>query len=64
LKKFKTINSKGEWVVVIRGQKNEVKALYIDDILSSDLKAKDKAKLLAKITDKTTKEWYQEYFKL
>ena len=60
LERFKTINSKGEWVVVIRGQKSDVKALYLDDILSFDLKPKDKAKLLSKITNRTTKEWYKK----
>ena len=61
LEKFKIINHKGEWVVIIKGQKNKIKALYVDDILSCDLKPKDKAKLLAKITNRTTKEWYQEF---
>ena len=62
LEKFKneSINSKGEWVVVIRAKKNENKALYVDDILAFDLQPKVKAKLLAKLTDKTVKEWYQE----
>jgi 16S rRNA (cytidine1402-2'-O)-methyltransferase len=58
--KFKTINLKGEWVVVIKARKEEQKAIYVDDILAFDLQPKVKAKLLAKITDKPIKEWYQQ----
>jgi 16S rRNA (cytidine1402-2'-O)-methyltransferase len=54
------INSKGEWVVVIGAKKEESKALYVEDILAFDMQPKVKAKLLAKITDKNVKEWYQE----
>lgn len=60
LEKFATINTKGEWVVVIQGKKEQTKALYLEDILAFDLQPKVKAKLLAKITDKNVKEWYQE----
>lgn len=60
LKQFETINTKGEWVVVIHGKKEEVKVLYVEDILAFDLQPKVKAKLLAKMTDKNVKEWYQE----
>jgi 16S rRNA (cytidine1402-2'-O)-methyltransferase len=62
LEKFneKIINSKGEWVVVISAKREDVKALYVDDILAFDLQPKVKAKLLAKLTDKTVKEWYAE----
>jgi len=60
LEEFKTINSKGEWVVVIKGKEERAKALYLDDILAFDLQPKVKAKLLAKITDKSVKLWYQE----
>jgi len=60
LEKFETMNTKGEWVVVIQGKKEQTKALYIEDILALDLQPKVKAKLLAKITDKNVKEWYQE----
>jgi len=54
------INPKGEWVVVISAKKEEAKALYVDDILAFDLQPKVKAKLLAKLTDKSVKEWYSE----
>ena len=60
LKEFETINTKGEWVVVIEAKKEESKALYVEDILAFDLQPKVKAKLLAKITDKNVKDWYQE----
>ena len=66
LEKFKngTINSKGEWVVVINAKKEKEKVLYIDDILTLDLQPKVKAKLLAKLTDKSVKEWYTELIAL
>jgi 16S rRNA (cytidine1402-2'-O)-methyltransferase len=62
LEKFEnvTINPKGEWVVVIRAKKEEAKVLYVADILAFDLQPKIKAKLLAKLTDKSVKEWYSE----
>ena len=60
LEKFKTVNLKGEWVVVIHARKEEAKALYLDDILAFDLQPKVKAKLLAKITDKNVKYWYNK----
>ena len=52
---------KGEWVVVIQKKAHEVAKLCLDqkDILSLALPKKDKAKLLAKITQKSTKEWYE-----
>ena len=62
LEKFeeKSINPKGEWVVVISAKKEKVKALYVDDILAFDLQPKVKAKLLAKLTDESVKEWYNK----
>jgi 16S rRNA (cytidine1402-2'-O)-methyltransferase len=56
----KDINSKGEWVVVIQAKKEKPSALYLEDILAFDLQPKVKAKLLAKLTGKSVKEWYQE----
>jgi len=55
-----TINPKGEWVVVIKAKEEEAKALYVDDILAFELQPKVKAKLLAKLTNKSVKEWYNE----
>ncbi len=56
---FKTINLKGEWVVVIEANRREEKSLYLNDILKLDIPPKVKAKLLSKITDKSSKEWYK-----
>jgi len=58
LRQFDTINLKGEWVVVIRAKTSEQKALYLEDILALDIAPKIKSKLLSKITNQTTKEWY------
>ena len=55
-----SINPKGEWVVVIGKKPAKAKALYVDDILNFDLQPKVKAKLLAKLTEKSVKEWYNE----
>ena len=62
LEKFENgnINPKGEWVVVIGAKEEEEKTLSIDDILAFDLQPKVKAKLLAKLTDKSVKECYNE----
>ena len=60
LEKFNTINSRGEWVVIIKAIEKDEKALYLDDILNFDIPPKVKSKLLSKITDRTTKEWYKE----
>jgi 16S rRNA (cytidine1402-2'-O)-methyltransferase len=60
LERFKSINSKGEWVVVVKSKQKNEKALYLDDILSFDMPPKIKSKLLSKISDKSTKEWYKE----
>lgn len=57
---FAEINTKGEWVVILRGKSEMHKSLSMDTIQSLDIPPKIKAKLLAKITDKTVKEWYQE----
>jgi len=51
-------------VVVINAKKEKEKVLYIDDILTLDLQPKVKAKLLAKLTDKSVKECYTELIAL
>jgi 16S rRNA (cytidine1402-2'-O)-methyltransferase len=58
-----SINSKGEWVVVIKAKEKEEKMLSMEDILAFDLQPKVKAKLLAKLTDKSVKECYNELIK-
>jgi 16S rRNA (cytidine1402-2'-O)-methyltransferase len=60
LEKFDTINIKGEWVVVVEAKSNKIEALYLEEILKFDIPPKIKAKLLSKMTDKTTKDWYKE----
>jgi 16S rRNA (cytidine1402-2'-O)-methyltransferase len=61
--KFKEITIRGEWVVIIRAKKSTKKSLHFDEILQLDLAPKPKAKLLAKLSDKSVKEWYQELIK-
>ena len=57
-------NTKGEWVVVIdRGNKTKKLELEYNDILNLDLPLKEKSKLLAKISDKSPKEIYNELIK-
>lgn len=55
-----TANLKGEWVIVVDQSKeeDEGEGLSIDDILPLDLPPKPKAKLLAKLTGVSAKEWY------
>ena len=54
------VTIRGEWVVVMRGKPSEEKTLSLCDILSLDLPPKPKAKLLAQVSDKSVKEWYQD----
>lgn len=58
-KDIKLQNSKGEWVVIISaGKKEQALTLNYNDILDLKLPLRDKAKLLSKISDKSTKEIY------
>lgn len=57
---FKSENIRGEWVVVIEPIQKTGEALSIKDIEDLDLAPKVKAKLLAKMTGRKTKEIYQE----
>ncbi|MBM0636495.1 16S rRNA (cytidine(1402)-2'-O)-methyltransferase [Campylobacter sp. VicNov18] len=59
---LKTINLKGEWVVVIKAKEENFSqsSLCEEDILDLDLPLKTKAKLLAKINGKNPKELYQK----
>ena len=60
---FKELNIRGEWVVVIHAKKTTEKSLSFTEVLSLDLPPKPKAKLLAHLSDKSVKEWYQELIK-
>ncbi len=54
-------NTKGEWVIIIdKGNKNKKLELSFEDILTLKLPTKEKAKLLAKISNKNAKEIYKE----
>ncbi len=51
---------RGEWVVIISRKKSDTKTLSINDVLRLDLPPKPKAKLLAQLSDRSVKEWYEE----
>ncbi|BCD68664.1 16S rRNA (cytidine(1402)-2'-O)-methyltransferase [Nitratiruptor sp. YY09-18] len=57
---LKNENIKGEWVVVVRAsqQKQEQLCLGVEDLLALSLPKKELAKLLAKVSEKSVKEWY------
>lgn len=57
---FKTLTIRGEWVVVLSAQKSTEKSLSFTELLSLDLPPKPKAKLLAQLSDRSVKEWYNE----
>jgi 16S rRNA (cytidine1402-2'-O)-methyltransferase len=57
---FKELNIRGEWVVIIKAQKSTQKSLGFTEVLSLDMPPKIKAKLLAQLSDKSVKEWYNE----
>ena len=52
------INLKGEWVVIVKGEDSNISTISQKDILDADIPPKQKAKLLSKISGKSTKEWY------
>ncbi|MEA1879740.1 MAG: 16S rRNA (cytidine(1402)-2'-O)-methyltransferase [Campylobacterota bacterium] len=56
---FKALTIRGEWVVVIKAKEVLEQTLSFSQILHSDLPPKPKAKLLAQLSDKSVKEWYQ-----
>mgnify|MGYP001819299771 CR=1 FL=1 len=57
---FKEITIRGEWVVIIKAQQGEEKSLSFNEVLNFDMPPKIKAKLLAQLSDKSVKEWYNE----
>ena len=61
--KFKELTIRGEWVVVISAKKTTEKSLSFAEVLKLDLPPKPKAKLLAQLSDRSVKEWYQELIK-
>ncbi|OQX50136.1 MAG: 16S rRNA (cytidine(1402)-2'-O)-methyltransferase [Epsilonproteobacteria bacterium 4484_20] len=56
---FKEITIRGEWVVVIKAKKSLHRSLSFDEVLALDLPPKVKAKLLASLSDRSVKEWYE-----
>ncbi|MDR1554936.1 MAG: 16S rRNA (cytidine(1402)-2'-O)-methyltransferase [Campylobacteraceae bacterium] len=58
--KLQNSNLNGEWAVVIKGceQESSRALLSVQDILNLSAPNKQKAKLLAKLTGKSVKEWY------
>ncbi len=58
---LKEANLKGEWVIVIDSESTcRGDAITKDDILELNLPPKQKAKLLAKVTGESVKEWYSK----
>ena len=60
---FKELTIRGEWVVVIKAKVEVEKTLSFSEVLQLDLPPKPKAKLLAQLSDKSIKDWYQELIK-
>ena len=60
-KKLQNETIKGEWVVVIEKDETLVAKLSLtqEELLSLNIPKKQKAKLLAKISTKSAKEWYE-----
>jgi len=57
---LKEQNIKGEWVVVLKGNKREIGLISVADILKLDIPKKQASKLIAKITGKSPKACYDE----
>ena len=60
---FKILTIRGEWVVIIKAKEVIEKSLSFAEVLNLDLAPKPKAKLLAQLSDKSVKEWYNELIK-
>jgi len=58
--KLKNEEIKGEWVVIVKGSNLNKKELLLtqEEILNLSLPKKEKAKLLSKLGERSTKEWY------
>ncbi len=57
---FKSVNIRGEWVVVIQAKETIGYNLDLSDIQSLDIAPKIKAKLIAKMTGQSIKDVYQK----
>jgi 16S rRNA (cytidine1402-2'-O)-methyltransferase len=58
--KLKDSQIRGEWVVVIGANGDDMASLSLHDVINFDLPPKSKAKLVAKLTGKSIKECYDE----
>ncbi len=58
--KFKSIDIKGEWVVIVEPKEKIGSNLDLEDILHLELPPKIKSKLIAKMTGESIKEVYQK----
>ena len=63
LESFKEVTIRGEWVVVIKAKKSHYNSLSFDEVMHFDLPPKIKAKLLASLSDKSVKAWYETLIK-
>ena len=65
LEKLKTISTKGEWALVIKGANSKAQeaTLTLAQIEALDIQPKVKAKLLSKLTGKSVKECYDKLLK-
>jgi len=57
---LKSESIKGEWVVILGAMPTRLKVLHLEEIHQLEIPPKIKAKLLSKLTDKSTKAWYNE----
>jgi len=57
------VTIRGEWVVIISARRSTEKSLSFAEVLQLDLAPKPKAKLLAQLSDKSVKDWYNELIK-
>ena len=64
LTELKSISTKGEWALVIKGVESEFKTLDLNEIKSLDIPPKAKAKLISKLSGKSIKECYEELLKI
>jgi len=60
---FQELTIRGEWVVIIKAHISTEKSLSFAEVLMLDLPPKPKAKLLAQLSDKPVKEWYEHLIK-
>ena len=62
LEEFKSIDQRGEWVVIINAkQSTQGEQITLEDINSLKIPPKQKAKLIAKLTGKNVKEVYNSF---